>query len=144
MKQETRNLAYLLLTMMAVCFVAICIVMAFAIHAEAQATAPVTLVFLNECSDIDPVNPDWTCLNRTQAAQKKEIFEQVWAASYNTKTSKPVTIYSIDPIIDSRGGYNFGAWKINGKILYAAMPGCANARKKLERLLRQERARLRK
>lgn len=132
--------------------------------AYAQGTAPVRLIFLNECPDLDPsevfrsdmtlaeyeaLTVQYDCLNRTQASQRQETFEQVWRASYNVKLKKPVTIISIDPKLsvpydpnlsfyDQKGDYTFGAWKIGrNKFTFANMPGCANARKVLEKLLRR-------
>lgn len=131
----------------------------FSAHgAFAQATAPVKLIFLNECPDvppegfIKPTTPEewlarrklWECHNRTQASQRQETFEKVWAASYNTKLKKPTTICSVDPKIKYENGeaaeWRFGAWKSKRKgcdIDYADMPGCPNARRDLERLLRR-------
>jgi len=85
----------------------------------------------------------WACLNETQASQRQETFEKVWAACYNVKLSKPVTICSIDPKRGPRGSYRFGAWKsretriLGCDIDYADMPGCRNAQRKLERLIRK-------
>lgn len=108
--------------------------------AYAQAESP-KLIFKNKCADIDPANPDWTCLNKTQAAQSVEATEQVLLAIKNTKFKKPITIILRDPKILHSAEYGrywqFGAWLVNGKIEFAAMPGCPNGRKLLERLLRQ-------
>lgn len=119
----------------------------------AQGTAPTKLIFLNECPDLAPgdvyhsgmsaeeyvaLTERWECLNRTQASQRQEIFEKVWAASYNVKQNKLVVICSIDPK-RIKGDYYFGAWKsrIRGcDIDYADMPGCKNAQKKLQKLLK--------
>lgn len=88
---------------------------------------------LNECNLFD----DWDCYDRTQAAKIPEILEQVDTAVRNTKYTKRLIIYSIDPIIDRHGDYNFGVRVFKHKIFYAAMPGCPNARRSLERLLRR-------
>ena len=98
------------------------------------AQAQVTVRFENKCPDF---SGDWACLNETQAAQKPEILSQVWRAVRHAKIKKPLVIYSVDPIRDSLGNYYFGAHIDNGKIYFRAMPGCPNARRDLERLLRK-------
>ena len=99
---------------------------------EAEAQNP-KIVFLNKCADVDINNPDWRCLNKTQAAQSLEVKKQVNQAC---KRKHCPTIYSIDPKRNRGGDYLFGAWRTNGRVYFAAMPGCPNGRKALERLLR--------
>ena len=98
---------------------------------EAEAQNP-RVIFLNKCKDINPSAPDWTCLNKSQAAQSFEVKAQVNQAC---KRKHCPTIYSIDPKV-SHGDYTFGAWRVNAKVYFAAMPGCPSGRKALERLLR--------
>lgn len=129
--------------------------------AYAQATAPVLLIFKNECEDLPPeafitatnlaeweaLTLMWECHNRTQASQKQEIYEKVHTAAYNVKLKKRVTIVSIDPIMKGKYtgdfynddvSYTYGAWKIGrNAFAYADMPGCGNARKVLQKLLRR-------
>jgi len=99
------------------------------------------VVFLNQCPDY---TDSWDCLNFTQASQRGETLQQVARACRGIKCP---TIYSVDP---KRKGtnpdalygdmvYTFGAWKKHGKIYFANMPGCPNARWELEKLLRRRR-----
>jgi hypothetical protein len=105
----------------------IIIAMVFLLCNQAWANEP-RIVFLNKCPDL--VDNDWTCLNKTQAAQSVEITRQVYDACRGIKCP---TIYSIDPLIDREGGYNFGAWIRNKHVFFSAMPGCPNAMKILRR-----------
>jgi hypothetical protein len=91
------------------------------------------IIFKNYCKDIDPVKPDWTCLNESQAAQTKETIEQIKLARKNTNYKRG-KIISVDPMRYSRGVWEYGAWYNKGKIYFAAMPGCPNARWELEQL----------
>ena len=88
-----------------------------------EAKAEPTIVFLNKCVDIDYTNPDWTCLNLTQAAQKAETRAQVNRACRGRKCP---TIYSIDPKRPDKDTWLFGAWHKKGKVYfsYARMPQC--------------------
>ena len=122
-------------------------VMVFLLCSQAWANEP-RIVFLNKCPDIDQAAlsaaqaiPDrkvsyqevtklWTCLNKTQAAQSVETTRQVYDACRGIRCP---TIYSIDPLIDREGSYNFGAWIRNNHVFFAAMPGCSNAQKILRR-----------
>lgn len=115
--------------------------MVLLLSSQAWANEP-RIVFLNKCPDLNKeellaVNaiPDrterraeltrlWTCLNNTQAAQSVETTRQVYDACRGIKCP---TIYSIDPLIDREGGYNFGAWIRNKHVFFSAMPGCPNA-----------------
>lgn len=122
------------------------------------AHADVRIVYLNKCADIDPValaaanaisdkrqsydavSELWTCLNETQAAQHAETLQQVATAVKNTRFRKNITIYSIDPIyVPKEEAWYFGAWFYKRKYWFAAMPGCPNARRVLEKILREHR-----
>lgn len=112
--------------------------LAFLFFSAIARAEPYTVTFQNKCEDIDPAKPDWTCLNLSQGCQRAETLAQVAKAIRNTKYKKHITIYSIDP--KRRGGdYLFGAWKVRGKVYFACMPGCVNAKRDLERLLRGQR-----
>ncbi len=104
------------------------LILSSAITAQAQPK----IVFLNKCKDFD-----WPCVNQTQSADSANVRSQVKRACRNLKCP---TIYSIDPLIDREGGYNYGAWLRRGYVFFAADPGgCPNARIKLEKLLRAKR-----
>ena len=96
--------------------------------ATTSVQAQPTIVYQNKC-----IKEDWPCLNRTQAAKRAETREQVNKACRGVKC--PI-IFSIDPI-KFRGGFEFGAWKRNGRLYFSAMPKCPNARWMLERVLRR-------
>jgi len=104
---------------------------------QAKAEQVLRINYMNKCADIDPAAPDWSCLNRTQAAQRPETRAQILEAIKKAKYKKNLTIYSIDPIRPRRGEWEFGAWKRGKYIFFAAMPGCPNARVELTRLLRR-------
>ncbi len=109
--------------------------------AVVPAQAEVKYTFKNKCADIDPVAPKWDCLNRTQAAQSREAVAQLLLAVKNTGFKKDIPFVLRDPKIlrsEEYGRYwQFGAWYVNGKIEFAAMPSCVGARRQLERLLRR-------
>ena len=104
---------------------------------SAQAEQTVTIEYMNKCADISPESLDWGCLNRTQAAQRPEIKEQVVEAIRKARFKKNITIYSIDPIRVRRGEWQYGAWKRGKFVFFAAMPDCPNAVRDLARLLRR-------
>jgi len=104
---------------------------------QAKAEQVLRINYMNKCADIDPTNPDWSCLNRTQAAQRPETRAQIIEAMQKARYRKNLTIYSIDPIQPRRGEWQFGAWKRGKYIFFAAMPDCPNARVELTRLLRR-------
>jgi hypothetical protein len=124
----------------ALAYLAIAVLMLFVLaslaKAETYQQGKVKIVFKNKCPDL--VADDWSCLNRTQAAQTAETIEQVLEAVKNTKYKGRLTIHSIDPKRPSRGVWEFGAWKKGSKIAFAAMPGCPNAREELEQILRSK------
>jgi hypothetical protein len=107
------------------------------------AQAEPKIIYLNKCVD----ESTWDCLNLTQAAKRAETRQQVNQACRGKKCP---TIYSVDPRTSPKNcnpdlyvgdcEWNFGAWKKNGRIEFAAMPGCPNARWELEKLLRRLRA----
>jgi len=124
------------------------ILLALILLASTAQAAPFTVVFKNKCPDL--IGEDYSCLNRSQAAQHGETISQIELALKNARYKKPITIYSIDPkfkgkwkegvdiVFQDDLEYTFGAWLRNGKVYFAAMPGsCPNARKELERLLRK-------
>jgi hypothetical protein len=123
------NLIYILTALLA------CAVMLGISSAKAEQVLKIN--YMNKCADIDPAAPDWTCLNRTQAAQRPETREQIIEALKKAKYKKNITIYSIDPLRPRRGEWVFGAWKRGKYVFFAAMPGCPNARVELTRLLRR-------
>jgi hypothetical protein len=131
------------------------------IRAE-QVNKNTTVIFLNACPDLDPndvfrsnmtreeyeaLTLRWDCLNRYQSAQSPETLSQIKTAIKNTHYKKPITIYSVDPRTSPKNcnpdlyigdcEWNFGAWKKNGRLEFAAMPGCPNARWELGKLLRR-------
>jgi hypothetical protein len=91
------------------------------------AQAEVKIVYLNKCQDFD-----WPCVNQTQSADSENIRRQVVRACRKRKC--PI-IYSIDPLIDRNGDYNFGAWIRHRYVFFAADPTCPHAREILERTL---------
>lgn len=95
----------------------------------ATAQAEPTIVYHNKCLD-----SDLACLNITQAATKPETRRQVNQACRGKKC--PV-IHSVDPWRPDRETWEFGAWRRKGKVYFSAMPGCPNARRDLESLLRK-------
>jgi len=102
------------------------------------AHADVRIVYLNKCADINPVAPDWTCLNETQAAQHGETLYQVAMAVKNARFTKDLVIYSIDPIyVPEEEAYHFGVRVLRGRLYFAAMPGCYQARVSLQRELKR-------
>lgn len=122
------------------------------------------IIYQNKCPDIDQkalaearaipdkkasyeaVSALWACHNETQAAQSDETRQQVNQAIRRAGYS-PSKIYSVDPKIGPKNcnpdafygdcEWTFGAWYKNGKIYFAAMPGCSNAMWDLEKLLRR-------
>lgn len=137
-------------------FILLCLLSTFAV---APVSAEVKYSFKNKCADIDPaalasanaltdriergaaLDVLWECLNKTQAAQSEEAVAQLLLAVKNTGFKKKIPFVLRDPKIlrnEEYGRYwEFGAWYVNGRIEFAAMPGCPNARKILERLLRR-------
>lgn len=104
---------------------------------QAQASAPLRLNFLNVCPDLDPITQDWTCLDETQAAQREEIFNQVWSSAYRAKVSRYIEVDSVDPWRNKRGDYLFGVRIAHGRIKFAAMPGCTHAMNELTKELKK-------
>lgn len=115
-------------------------------HAQVYATQEgrLTVIYQNKCKDV--VNNDYACINSTQASQTPETLKQIKAALKNTGYKKKITIYSIDPIMrgkytgdfdNDNVSYTFGAWVRKGKVYFAAMNECPNARWELERVLRK-------
>lgn len=97
------------------------------------------VIFQNACPDY---TNDWTCLNYTQAAQSFETIQQIKLARKKTGFKRKMTIVSIDPIRRGKNPekdmtWEYGAWERKGKIYFAAMSGCPNARVQLERLFRR-------
>lgn len=91
------------------------------------------IIFKNFCEDIDPVKPDWTCLDESGGAQTDETIAQVKLARKNTNYKRG-KIISVDPMRPSRHIWEYGAWYNKGKIYFSAMPGCPNARWELEQI----------
>lgn len=121
----------------ALAYLAVAVLMLFILAGFARAEQTVEIKYMNKCADINPVAPDWKCLNRTQAAQRPETRAQIIEAIRKAKFKKNLTIYSIDPIQPKKGEWEFGAWKRGKYVFFAAMPGCPNARVELTRLLRR-------
>ncbi len=103
----------------------------------AKAEQTVTIKYMNKCADIDPAAPDWTCLDKTQAAQRAETRQQIIEAIRRAKYRKNIKIYSVDPLKPRRGEWHYGAWKRGKYIFFAAMPDCDDAIRDLARLLRK-------
>lgn len=122
------------------------IFLATSAHAQVYATQlnNAVVVWQNKCADV--TNGDWSCINSTQAAQTPETLKQIKTALKNTGYKKKITIYSIDPIMrgkytgdfdNDKVSYTFGAWVRRGKVYFAAMNECPNARWELERELKK-------
>lgn len=91
------------------------------------AQADAIIVYHNKCLDAD-----WTCRNKTQAADKTNIRVQVYLAC--SAMFCPV-IHSVDPWRPDENTWQFGARVKRGKILFAADPTCPHSRRQLRALV---------
>ena len=149
MKTETRSLAYLLLTGLAVGLIAITSILAIAWKCEAQ-----DLVFRHSCPDAGSEVISECTMRYTQAASFDETRKQIQQAIKNTRFHKKIKFISIDPFpsgdmwdnnrdyyhnmyVRNGGDVQFGVWYRPGKVYVSVIPGCRNIRLSLETLLRQ-------